>query len=67
MKFLSEHTTFSIYFTVGSLGGTTYIRTTFDLVSRRLKHVCGYCSHNFPYAALQVLKVVDRNLVDNFT
>jgi hypothetical protein len=62
---ISEYITFSINFSVGSLGGTTNIQTIFDLVPRCLKHVWCYRSHSVPYAGFQVLKVVDLNLVDN--
>jgi hypothetical protein len=60
-----KYITFSINVSVGSLGGTTNIRTIFDLVQRCLKHIWCYRSHSVPYAGFQVLKVIDLNLVDN--
>jgi hypothetical protein len=57
--------TFSINLNVGLLGGTANIQTIFDLVLRCLKHVRCYRSYNLPYAAFQVLKAVDLNLVNN--
>jgi hypothetical protein len=50
---------------VGSLGGTPNIQTIFVFVPRFIKHVGCYRSHSVPYAGFQMLKVVNRNLVDN--
>jgi hypothetical protein len=60
-----EHIAFSVNFNVGSLGCTTNIQTTFDLVPCFLKHLRCYRSHSVPYAGFQVLKAVDFNLVNN--
>jgi hypothetical protein len=64
-KFFSECVTFSINFNVTALGGATNIQTIFNLVPRCLKHAWCYRSHSIPYASVQVLKVVDRILVDS--
>jgi hypothetical protein len=61
----SESITFSLNFNVGSLGGTTIIQMTYDLIPHCLKHVWCYHSHSIPYVGFQVLKVIDLNLVDN--
>jgi hypothetical protein len=65
VKAFSDYITFSMYFNVGFIGGTTNIETIFDLVLRCLKHVWCYRSHSVPYSDFQILKVVDLNLVDN--
>jgi hypothetical protein len=64
-KFFSEYITFSVKFSVGSLGGTTNIQMIFDLVTHCLKHIWCYRSHNVHYACIQVLKAIDLNLVDS--
>jgi hypothetical protein len=63
--FFSEYVTFSVNFKVGCLGGTTNIQMIFDLVPCCLKHAWCYRSHSVPCAGFQVLKFIDRNVVDN--
>jgi hypothetical protein len=64
-NFFPECMSFSVNFSVGSLGGLTNIQMIFDLIPRCLKHVWCYCSQRGSYMGFQVLKVVDLYLVDS--